>query len=241
MALSNFFRTPFKTIYNVCSRLYNYNFGFYGYYNIPFKFPKPLPPNSVAVLKKGCAMLDALGVKHCVSFGTLLGIYRDNRLIPHDSDLDIEAVHPVDTGKIEKEFVANGFKLGAKIVALGVVQKLAFYTEDEVVFDIELYQRIGDFVYSFHDKNLYFKFPAEYYENFEQRPFSGYMVHVPRNPESWLEYTYGKNWRVPKMSKRDFNEEKFFDEEGYGMHVKVEGDILAEIGKIKKAEQLRTL
>ncbi|MBA7555345.1 hypothetical protein ES705_48005 [subsurface metagenome] len=230
---------PFKIIYNVYKRLYNYNFGYYGRYNIPFEFPKPMPPNSFEVMKKGCDILNKLGIKYCISFGTLLGIYRDNRLIPHDSDLDIDAMHPVNARKIEKEFIKNGFKLGGKVVALGVVQKLAFYTEDEVVFDIEFYQKIGNFVYSFHEKNLYWKFPVEYYENFDQYIFLDYMVHIPHDPKRWLEYTYGKNWRIPKTSKRDFNEDQFFDKEGYGMHVSCEGNIIDEIRKLKKNRKLK--
>lgn len=228
------FRMNFRIIHNIYNRLYKYKFGYYQYYNIPFEFPKPMPPNSFEVMKKGCDILNKLGIKYCISFGTLLGIYRDNCLIPHDTDLDIEAVHPVNAKKIEKAFIKNGFKLGCKVVALGVIQKLAFYTEDEVVFDIEFYQQIGNFVYCFHEKNLYFKFSAEHYEKFDQYLFLDYMVHIPHDPERWLEYTYGKNWRIPKTSTQDFREDQFFDKEGYGMHVKCEGNIIDEIKKIKK-------
>jgi len=238
MTLHKFFRTPFfRIIKKAYDRLYTYNFGYYQYSGIPFEFPKPMPSNSFEIMKKGCDILNELGVKHCIAFGTLLGIYRDNRLIPHDSDLDIEAAHPADTAKIEEAFIKNGFKLGYKAVALGVVQKLAFYTEDEAVFDIEFYHKIGKFAYNFHNKDIYFKFPSEYYEKLDQYLFLDYMVHVPSNPERWLEYVYGKNWRIPKTSKRDFREDQFFDKEGYGMHVKCEGNIIDEIKKIKNQEE----
>lgn len=224
--------------YNRFNNLYNYYFGFYEIYKIPFVFPKPLPESADEVLNKGCNILNDLNIKHCISFGTLLGIYRDKNLIPHDSDLDIDVVHPVNTKKIEKEFIKNGFKLGSKVIACGVVQKLAFYTKDEVVFDIAFYQKIDDFVYGFQEINLYFKFPFEFYKNFKKHPFIDYTLHIPNDPVGWLEYTYGKSWNIPKKSKRDFHEDQFFDEEGYGMHVNFEGNIINEIKRLKKIIRL---
>jgi hypothetical protein len=221
-----------KLLFSPYRRWYNYHFGYYEYYNIPFEFPKPQHSSAPEVLKKGCDILNEIGVKHCVSFGTLLGIYRNNSLIPHDSDLDIDALLPVNARRIEKEFIKNGFKLGCKVIALGKVQKLAFYSENEVVFDIEFYEKIGDFVYSFHESSLYFKFPFEFYEKFEKHKFLNYMVYVPNHVENWLEFAYGKDWRIPKSSKRDFREDNFFDKEGYGMHVKCEGNIIDEIKKL---------
>jgi len=224
-------REKFRYYNGKIKEKHTYYFGFTQYYNIPFKFPKPMPPSSFEVMKKGCDILKSLNIEYCISFGTLLGIYRDNRLIPHDSDIDVEIIHPVNTKKIEEEFVKNGFTLGHKVVVMGKVQQLAFYTDDEVVFDIAFYQKIGSYVYCFHDSDLYFKFPANYYKKFIPYEFSGYTTYTPINPEQWLEYTYGKNWKIPKTSKPNGWRE---EEDEYGMAVKIDGDIIQEIKKIQR-------
>lgn len=43
-------------------------------------------------LKKVCNILDSLNIKNWLDFGTLLGMYRDQNLIPHDNDIDISIV-----------------------------------------------------------------------------------------------------------------------------------------------------
>lgn len=204
------------------------------YYNMPFEFPKPLPPSSLEALKKGCDILKKLNIDFCVSYGTLLGIYRDNSLIPHDSDIDIEVVYPVNIDKIEKEFIKHGFKVCAKVKTGAKVRQLAFYTDDEVVFDISLYEKIGSNVYCFHEPDLYFKLPAKFYDKFLPFDFNGYTVYTPNMPEEWLKFTYGKNWNIPKSSKpQDWHEE----EDEYGMAVRIEGKMHKEIRKIKKGNK----
>lgn len=221
----------FKKIESKIRKIRDKYWGCSYFYDIPFEFPKPLPPSSLDVLKKGCEILKKMNIDFCVSYGTLLGIYRDNSLIPHDSDIDIEIVHPVNVKKIEEEFVKNGFKVCAKVTALGKVQQLAFSTVDEVVFDISFYEKIGSDVYCFHDPQLYFKLPAVFYEKFLPYDFNGYTVFTPNTPENWLEFIYGKNWKTPKSSKpEDWHEE----EDEYGMTVRIDGKMAKEIKKIKK-------
>lgn len=182
---------------------YKKRFGFYQYSYLPFDFPKPMPSSAFKTMTLGCDILKKLGIRFCVSYGTLLGIYRNNALIQHDSDIDVDVLRPcsVAINDIENEFKKNGFKICVKTTLLGEIQQLAFYTRDEVVFDLAFYKKIGKSVYCFHEYDYYFQFPAQFYDTLGAFTFNNYELYFPHEPEEWLAYTYGKNWKIPKLSK----------------------------------------
>lgn len=181
--------------------LFDYFYGYYDYFNFPFNISKPMPSNAVEILEKGCKILESLNINYSLADGTLLGIIRDNQLIPHDTDIDINVLHPVDTKIIENEFIKYGFKVGRRARACGKVQQLVFYSENEVLFDILFYTQIGEDLYCFSEKDFYFKHPKSHYEKFITYEFNGYKYYIPKQIEEWLECTYGKNWKTPKTSK----------------------------------------
>jgi len=171
------------------------------YLYFPFDISKPLPSSAVDVMKKGCGLLTSLGLDYCLADGTLLGVVRDNNLIPHDTDIDVTVMHPVDTKKIEKEFLKHGFKIGRKVIALNKAQQLVFYSPDKVVFDIIFYTKIGKHVYAFCENDFYLRHDSSNYEKFIPCVFKGYTFYIPFNAEVWLEHVYGVNWKTPKTSK----------------------------------------
>lgn len=186
---------PEKTFYS-----YNYYFGYTDYFNFPFNTTNPLPDNAVEVMQKGCELLDKLGIKYCLADGTLLGVIRDNKLISHDTDIDICILHPVNTKKIIKAFLKNGFKVGRHARALGKTQQLAFYSENNVIFDILFYTKINNTVYNFCEKDFYFQHHFHHYKDFIPYEFNNYTYYIPSDTDKWLETTYG-NWKTPRTSK----------------------------------------
>lgn len=170
------------------------------YFLFPFNASDPLPSDAVEIMKKGCHLLDELGIKYTLADGTLLGVIRDNKLIAHDTDIDIAVLHPVDAEKIEKVFTANGFKVGRKAGYKGVVQQLVFYSKSNCLFDIIFYTKIGDEVYNFCEKDFYFQHHAHHYENVVSHEFEGHTFYIPQDVEKWLETTYG-DWKTPAGSK----------------------------------------
>lgn len=179
----------------------DYNFGIYQYWDINFDYTKPLHPEAYEVFKQGCNILNSIGVPYCLNFGTLLGAYRDHKLIPHDSDLDITVLHPADVKKIEKAFINEGFHLASKIVTLGQVQTLVFTTKNETIFDISFFEEIDGYRYCFHDEDGYWKIPSKFLENFIPYEMSGDIFYIPQKAEELLAYTYGENWKTPKNNK----------------------------------------
>lgn len=170
------------------------------YFLFPFNPSDPLPPDSIEIMKKGCMLLDKLGIKYTLADGTLLGVIRDNKLIAHDTDIDIAVLHPVDAEKIENVFIKDGFKVGRKAGFKGTIQQLVFYSKSNCLFDIIFYTQIGDEVYNFCEKDFYFKHHAHHYNNVVPHEFEGHTFYIPQDVEGWLEATYG-DWKTPAGSK----------------------------------------
>lgn len=224
-------KTPNDVIKNVKKTIKyhkNFNRKYTDYFNIPFDTTLPLPADAVEVMKKGCKLLDELNVKYCLADGTLLGVIRDNRLIPHDTDIDIAVLHPVDANKIETEFVKNGFKVGRRAAFKGNIQQIVFYTESNCLFDIIFYTQIGDEVYNFCERDFYFQHHFVNYETVVPHEFEGHTFYIPQYAENWLEMTYG-DWRTPNGGKpKDWRE----GGDQYLTAVPYDGDIAKTIDEL---------
>lgn len=171
------------------------------FFMFPFDPNTPMPASAFEVMKKGVSILQDLNVPYSLADGTLLGVFRDNRLIPHDTDIDVTVLYPVDTKKIEDTFIKNGFTIGRKVVAMGKVQQLIFYSPDRVLFDIIFYTKIRDDVYAFSEKDYYLKHQADHYENLASIELNGLLLSIPQHTELWLEHVYGRSWKTPKAEK----------------------------------------
>ena len=135
-------------------------------------------------------VLDSLGVNYRLVFGTLLGLYRDGGLIPHDTDVDIAlALEEVEV------FLSSLSKLedhGFKVVR---------YEPDRII-SIGRKDNYVDF-YFFEDKGNIYNM-ADYYfltkEDFEEKNtliFRGKELSILANPEQHFLDNYGADWRTP--------------------------------------------
>lgn len=176
------------------------------YFNFPFDPTTPLPPDAIDVMKKGCKLLEDMGVKYFLADGTLLGVIRDKKLIAHDTDIDVAVLHPVNAKKIEKVFKKNGFKVGRRAAFKGKIQQLVFYSPSNCLFDIIFYTKINDEVYNFCERDFYFKHHYHNYEVAVPHEFEGHTFYIPSDVENWLESTYG-DWKTPTGNKpKDWRE-----------------------------------
>ena len=120
------------------------------------------------------------------SAGTALGLYRDGHLIKHDTDIDIEILINGDNIKSLNNqlslnnlaFIRGQYDENDKYMQLCYRMKCGF------IFDIYFYYREGD-LWVNHNEH-------------------GKLImkdELLNNPEKYLEFRYGKNWRIPKRSK----------------------------------------
>lgn len=166
----------------------------------PFENPQVVK-KAVRLMNKITEALD--DIPHFYTFGTLLGIVRDSRLIPWDDDIDV-AIFSTDVKRIE--------------------QALLNYCEEfEKLFDIQLYTRIYstgkpasitldllennkkifhvNFDCMYEDGEIIKQelndTPKHFFEEYTNFEFEGNQLPVPKNYEAYLDYSYG-DWHIVK-------------------------------------------
>ena len=143
--------------------------------------------------------LDEHKVRYFVDSGTLLGMYRDKKLIPWDWDVELSMT--------EEEYDKK------KNIILNIIDKLNFkiikINEENKKIDIEkdLDRSINKYsikVWKLNKKKeMYFRnnfeIPKKFFENICEISCYKRKFNSPCNVEEYLEYMYG-DWRKPVKS-----------------------------------------
>ena len=165
-------------------------------------------------------VFDKYGVKYWLDFGTLLGIVRENRILPWDTDMDISTMEE-DQEKIASlilpELKRRGYRTYTRtykdededeILPKGKVR--AFRTRNSrlglfrgyVKIDIFVMYKKHDFLY-WYELGAKHKVPVETLQEFEKINFNGRNYTKPKDHDTHLTYHYG-DWRTPD---KEFNSE----------------------------------
>ncbi|WJG10580.1 LicD family protein [Aliiglaciecola sp. LCG003] len=163
-----------------------------------------------------CETLSACGIKYHVDAGTLLGIYRDNALIPWDDDLDfavpsdcIEIINghqdrllaalervTQQSWKMTQYYATQPFGL----VNVGATRsfKLAPINTDRQLPLIDFFvkyldQDVMDYVIASRG----FSMPSRHMHSLDSYTFRGQDVYIPSDVEGYLSSHYG-DWQTPK-------------------------------------------
>jgi len=159
--------------------------------------------NGNEVLLKAKAALDEVGVMFWLDYGTLLGVYRDGKLISYDTDVDVGVFLKDYSPKIIEAFEKHGFQYERKIVVdegnYAMEQSFSFR---KVKIDLFYYKKEGDKLISHLfplDKNKNFVVREIYtsYSDFKQIEFLDQAFNIPKDTDLRLEETYGKEWKIP--------------------------------------------
>lgn len=152
---------------------------------------------ALEAIKTGMSILSKYNVKPFLMWGTLLGAIRDHGFIPHDDDVDM-AIVSSDLKQLLRaipELYANDFKLSR--YKKGHIYSFLY---KGVVFDIDVVNK-PYFPYSIgYIEVLEQLMPKKFFSSFDEMDFCGVQVYVPHQPESLLEYRFGKDWRIPQKS-----------------------------------------
>lgn len=155
--------------------------------------------NEVLLLAKKA--LDEVGVHFWLDFGTLLGIYRDGKLIGHDTDIDLAVLLNDHSPKIAQSLQKHGFKMKRRYEIEGGAGMEENFKYRQVNLDIFYYtQKEG--------RNICHLFPLDENENFVVRElyttnsgfstidFLGHTFNIPGDPDLRLRETYG-DYTIP--------------------------------------------
>lgn len=158
------------------------------------------------MLLKAKVALEGIDTFFWLDFGTLLGIYRDGKLISHDMDVDVGVFLKDYSPKIVDAMVKEGFVYEKKITIdegqYGLEQSFAY---KGVKIDI--------FYYTLEDESCYCHlFPLDKQRNqlvrevyhtftgFKKIEFLGKYWNIPKDTDLRLRETYGKDYRIPVVN-----------------------------------------
>ena len=195
-----------RSVHAVWSRWVLRYRGFNDFYSFPFEVSDPLNEYAEETLEKGCSLLESLGVAYFLCDGTILGIVRDNRLIPHDNDIDVCVVGGIDVPRVKAAFAARGFTVGRELYYRGVMQQLIFYSAEHVIFDICFWHKKGDgYGYQYVPELKKGRRQHDHYcDSHDYVTFRGKRYPTHANIKQWLQEHYGDDWTIPKQVKGDW-------------------------------------
>lgn len=162
-------------------------------------------------------------IPYFVHSGTLLGVVRENNIIPHDDDIDI-AIYPQDKEfLLSKEFneEIKKYNLKTEMVLQKDIDKeiikLKYLKADHGIFlDIFVFEDTEEKT-QYHAPLCRRIWPRGYFTKKEMYPLKKYQlrhleVFGPDNPIPYLERHYGADWKIPKTRERNHNEVIKLDE-----------------------------
>ena len=155
-------------------------------------------------------------LEHYVDAGTLLGIYRDNALIPWDDDLDFA----IKGCSVEEAIRVIEWVLPELMTLTGVEWQLTHYINHQSYGCVpvggiralkltpkegmEHFPGVDFFVKYIEGENMDyclssrgFRMPSSHFSSTPLYPFNGSYVSIPHDAESYLERHYG-DWKTPK-------------------------------------------
>jgi len=165
------------------------------------------------LLRRTTRILEKNGIPYWLESGTLLGIIRENRLLPWDNDLDIS---------IRNENLERLLKILPKFFWHGLIVRIRYHKRDDppfkkgevrlvkiyaskyifqkspVVLDIFIQKEWGNLLYyvigiSRHTKKA---MPSRFTDELTTVRFNKKDYSIPKLTDEYLTYCYG-DWRTP--------------------------------------------
>lgn len=167
--------------------------------------------------------LDENGAEYWLEGGTLLGVMRENRLLPWDHDVDL-TMKAEDLEKIAKkirkfryrygyrlEFVRNNedifpLKKGA-IRLIKVQSRRLFILPGFVQVDLFVKPRHEDAMYWTVSNKVLKSTPAKYTDHLTRVDFEGMSLSIPEDYDGYLSYRYG-DWRTTQKEYSNISDDK---------------------------------
>ncbi len=152
--------------------------------------------------------------------GTLLGVIRENRLLPWDNDMDISIrFEDVDRlmsilWKVNLKYYLYRFKTFKQddfpfhkgdVRIVKIFNRKWIFDKGDLSLDIFIKKRVDDQRFWYVGVKRYTKksVPARFYDDLTEIKFGKKNVSVPRDYEGYLTYRYG-DWRTP-VKEWDFS------------------------------------
>jgi hypothetical protein len=182
--------------------------GFEDYLNIPQGTDVPLNSSAKIELEQVLNCLTELDIEYWIADGTLLGFYRDNKFIPHDTDIDFYTLECDKFDQLRSAMNALGFQVGRDMRKRGFQFQLTFISPTGNLIDFCNWRRVDSKTVEFFAPEISYprKQLLSYFSSFGRYRFADMEYSSFVNVELWLEMMYGGDWHVPEKSKSDWRE-----------------------------------
>ena len=144
-------------------------------------------------------ILNSLSCPVFVTGGTLLGIIRDNSLIPWDDDIDMDMLE-------------EDYNIWSKIIFEELIKRdcVVRIKDNEGFPKMRIYSygikiSIDSLILS-NNKRIRpaYNYPDIFFKNSEIFRYKNIDLKIPGPPQDFLKYVYGKNWNIPIQSDNDY-------------------------------------
>lgn len=167
--------------------------------------------NGLQMLAAAQEALDNMHVRAFLTYGALLGAYRDKGFISYDPDIDLGILAQEIPADLHERMAYAGFKLYKQgVLANGQVFEET-YIYNKLHLDIFYYFQEGNDYYSiiarkheskeWKEANATDGFPCDrsYVPTceFEKREFLGLQVYMPTDTDGWLRAIYSDSYMTP--------------------------------------------
>lgn len=173
---------------------------------------RKMKKNGLEMLEAADKTLSGLGVQAFLTYGALLGAYREKGFISYDPDIDLGIVASTLPENLHEEMEKAGFHLERQgyFKETGVIYEET-YLYKGIHLDIFFYFEDGDDLYSviarkhetkeWKEANATDGFPCDRSyvpkTEFERREFLGLKVYMPVKTHEWLTDIYSDSYMTP--------------------------------------------
>ncbi len=176
---------------------------------------------ALEILKEVTDVLDKNGIEYWLEGGTLLGVVRENRLLPWDNDMDISIKEDYYDKFIEilpqlnklnrsvrvRKFTKDNepFQKGVSRI-VKVRNKKMYFFKGEVTLDIFIkFKKDDEYFWQVGKKKK--SVPSYFYDELIEYAFDGKQYLIPKAYEAYLTFRYG-DWKIPVKEWDTFNDDK---------------------------------
>mgnify|MGYP006119996993 FL=1 len=138
-----------------------------------------------------CKILYEKDIMIFLMFGTLLGIYRDSKIIEGDNDIDL-AIFSNQKQKfleLKNDLKNEGFNIINESKSIISIIRMNNHLDISILYPI-------NFPIKGWISGVFF-IPKKLISSLVDIDFKGFRYYCPKSTELMLEYFYGKTWKIP--------------------------------------------
>ena len=171
--------------------------------------------DALKLLEASARILTNAKVPYSLDAGTLLGVIRENRLLPWDTDMDlaISSLHSINLLKLKRDFEKAGYIVryrfteqacgpipAGKLRLVRLYSKKFLFFKKEQLMDIFIKYKLEDnYYWTIDSKNpVLQRCPARFLDDLMPHQFNGASYWIPKDYRAYLGYHYGDWQKVVK-------------------------------------------